>query len=101
MVLSLSLFLPRKDKITKEAFMSHFTIKLRQILHKTRDEWAKFAIREMEISPNTIAKFYGYKSSCDLEQILKQDENDANSDICSTPCARSLTSDVSKTTIFD
>lgn len=61
--------------------MSHFTIKLRQILHKTRDEWAKFAIREMEISPNTIAKFYGYKSSCDLEQILKHDENDANSDI--------------------
>ncbi|EHR6403226.1 hypothetical protein KUK74_004277 [Vibrio parahaemolyticus] len=81
--------------------MSHFTIKLRQILHKTRDEWAKFAIREMEISPNTIAKFYGYKSSCDLEQILKQDKNDANSDICSTPCARSLKSDVSKTTIFD
>ncbi|EHR7164932.1 hypothetical protein KUK86_003023 [Vibrio parahaemolyticus] len=67
--------------------MSHFTIKLRQTLHKTRDEWAKFAIREMEISPNTIAKFYGYKSSCDLEQILKRDENDANSDICSTPCA--------------
>ncbi|WP_172440924.1 hypothetical protein [Vibrio parahaemolyticus] len=60
-----------------------------------------FAIREMEISPNTIAKFYGYKSSCDLEQILKHDENDANSDICSTLCARSLTSDVSKTTIFD
>ncbi len=54
--------------------MSHFTIKLRQILHKTRDEWAKFAIREMEIPPNTIAKFYGYKSSCDLEQILKQDK---------------------------
>ncbi|ASO12997.1 TPA: hypothetical protein GRI80_09275 [Vibrio parahaemolyticus] len=101
MVLSLSLFLPCKDKITKEAFMSHFTIKLRQILHKTRDEWAKFAIREMEISPNTIAKFYGYKSSCDLEQILKHDENDANSDICSTLRARSLTSDVSKTTIFD
>ncbi|WP_322619053.1 hypothetical protein [Vibrio parahaemolyticus] len=80
--------------------MSHFTIKLRQILHKTRDEWAKFAIREMEIPPNTIAKFYGYKSSCDLEQILKQDKNDANSDICSTSCARSLTSEVSKTTIF-
>ncbi|EGR0435694.1 hypothetical protein FDE29_00180 [Vibrio parahaemolyticus] len=101
MVLPLSLFLPCKDKLTKEAFMSHFTIKLRQILHKTRDEWAKFAIREMEIPPNTIAKFYGYKSSCDLEQILKQDKNDANSDICSTSCARSLTSDVSKTTIFD
>ncbi|TOM10372.1 hypothetical protein CGH84_22880, partial [Vibrio parahaemolyticus] len=47
MELSLSLFLPCKDKLTKEAFMSHFTIKLRQILHKTRDEWAKFAIREM------------------------------------------------------
>ncbi|MQD24676.1 hypothetical protein FDE49_15105 [Vibrio parahaemolyticus] len=101
MVLPLSLFLPCKDKLTKEAFMSHFTIKLRQILHKTRDEWAKFAIREMEIPPNTIAKFYGYKSSCDLEQILKQDKNDANSDICSTSCARSFTIDVSKTTIFD
>ncbi|MFH4461531.1 hypothetical protein [Vibrio diabolicus] len=81
--------------------MSHFTVKLRQALHKTRDEWATFTIKEMEIPPNTIAKFYGYKSSCDLEQILKQDENDANSDICSISCATSLTSNVSKTTIID
>ncbi|WP_330942733.1 hypothetical protein [Vibrio diabolicus] len=81
--------------------MSHFTVKLRQVLHKTRDEWATFTIKEMEIPPNTIAKFYGYKSSCDLEQILKQDENDANSDICSISCATSLTSNVSKTTIID
>ncbi|HHF0558477.1 TPA: hypothetical protein ACPHT1_002571 [Vibrio antiquarius] len=81
--------------------MSHFTVKLRQVLHKTRDEWATFAIKEMEVPPDTIAKFYGYKSSCDLEQILKQDENDANSEICSTSCATSLTSNVSKTTIID
>ncbi|HHX8314169.1 TPA: hypothetical protein ACVOYK_002534 [Vibrio diabolicus] len=88
--------------------MSHFTVKLRQVLHKTRqvlhktrNEWATFAIKEMEIPPNTIAKFYGYKSSSDLEQTLKQDVNDANSDICSIPCARSLTSNVSKTTIID
>ncbi len=53
--------------------MSYFTIKLRQILYKTRDEWAKFAIREMEIPPNTIAKFYGYKSSCDLQNVFKND----------------------------
>ncbi|NOH49550.1 hypothetical protein F0262_15985 [Vibrio rotiferianus] len=81
--------------------MSNFKTKLRQIMQKTRDEWAAFAIKEMGISSNTIAKSYGYKSSCDLEQTLRQDEKDADSYIRSAPCARSLTSDVSKTTIFD
>lgn len=81
--------------------MSNLTINLHQILHKTRDEWAKFATREMGIPSHTIAQFYGYNSSCELEQTLKQNESDANSDICSEFCARSLTSNVSKTTIFD
>ncbi|AQW59740.1 hypothetical protein [Vibrio owensii] len=81
--------------------MSNFKTKLRQIMKKTRDEWAAFAIKEMGISSDTIAKSYGYKSSCDLEQTLKQDAKDADSYIRSEPCARSLTNDVSKTTIFD
>ncbi|WP_282066654.1 hypothetical protein [Vibrio rotiferianus] len=81
--------------------MSNFKTKIRRIMQKTRDEWAMFAVQEMGISSNTIAKSYGYKSSCDLEQILKQDEKDADSYIRSASCARSLTSDVSKTTIFD
>ncbi|WP_051119155.1 hypothetical protein [Vibrio campbellii] len=81
--------------------MSNLKTKLRQIIRKTRDEWAMFAVKEMGISSETVAKSYGYRSSCDLEQTLKQDEKDADSYIGSESCARSLTSDVSKTTIFD
>ena len=81
--------------------MSNLKTKLRQIIRKTRDEWAIFAVKEMGISSETVAKSYGYRSSCDLEQTLKQGEKDAASYIGSEPCARSLTSDVSKTTIFD
>jgi len=81
--------------------MSNLKTKLRQIIRKTRDEWAMFAVKEMGISSETVAKSYGYRSSCDLEQTLKQGEKDANSYIGSEPCARSLTSNVSKTTIFD
>ncbi|MHA2798052.1 hypothetical protein [Vibrio harveyi] len=81
--------------------MSNFKTKLRQIMQKTRDEWAIFAVKEMGISSDTVAKSYGYNSSCDLEQTLKQDEKDTDSYIRSTPCARYLTSDVSKKTIFD
>ncbi len=54
--------------------MSNFKTKLRQIMQKTRDEWAIFAVKEMGISSDTVAKSYGYNSSCDLEQTLKQDE---------------------------
>ncbi|MGR5192278.1 hypothetical protein [Vibrio rotiferianus] len=60
-----------------------------------------FAVKEMGISSETVAKSYGYNSSCDLEQTLRKGEKDSDSYIRSTPCARSLTSDVSKTTIFD
>ncbi|UTZ39142.1 hypothetical protein HB763_21565 [Vibrio campbellii] len=81
--------------------MSNLKIKLRQIIRKTRDEWAIFAVKEMGISSETVAKSYGYRSSCDLEQTLKQGEKDATSYISSESCARSLTSDVSKTTVFD
>ncbi|AXB33723.1 hypothetical protein DSB67_20150 [Vibrio campbellii] len=81
--------------------MSNLKTKLRQIMRKTRDEWAMFALKEMGISSETVAKSYGYRSSCDLEQTLKQGEKDAASYIGSESCARSLTSDVSKTTIFD
>ena len=81
--------------------MSNLKTKLRQIMRKTRDEWAMFALKEMGISSETVAKSYGYRSSCDLEQTLKQGEKDAASYIGSEPCARSLTHDVSKTTIFD
>ncbi|WP_045375858.1 hypothetical protein [Vibrio campbellii] len=81
--------------------MSNLKTKLRQIMRKTRDEWAIFAVKEMGISSETVAKSYGYRSSCDLEQTLKQGEKDATSYIGSEPCARSLTRDVSKTTIFD
>ncbi|UTZ28298.1 hypothetical protein HB761_16465 [Vibrio campbellii] len=81
--------------------MSNLKTKLRQIMRKTRDEWAMFAVKEMGISSETVAKSYGYRSSCDLEQTLKQGEKDAASYIGSEPCRRSLTRDVSKTTIFD
>lgn len=81
--------------------MSNLKTKLRQIMRRTRDEWAMFAVKEMGISSETVAKSYGYRSSCDLKQTLKQGEKDAISDINSEPCARSLTSNVSKTTIFD
>ncbi|MDK9771960.1 hypothetical protein [Vibrio sp. B181a] len=81
--------------------MSNLKTKLRQIIRKTRDEWAIFAVKEMGISSETVAKSYGYRSSCDLEQTLKQGEKDATSYIDSESCARSLTSNVSKTTIFD
>ncbi|MED5503174.1 MAG: hypothetical protein VYC54_01905 [Pseudomonadota bacterium] len=81
--------------------MSNLKTKLRQIIRKTRDEWAMFALKEMGISSETVAKSYGYRSSCDLEQTLKQGEKDAASYIGSEPCARSLTRDVIKTTIFD
>ncbi|NIY86936.1 hypothetical protein [Vibrio campbellii] len=81
--------------------MSNLKTKLRQIIRKTRDEWAIFAVKEMGISSETVAKSYGYRSSCDLEQTLKQGEKDATSYISSESCARSLTSDVSKTTVFD
>ncbi|MDK9756994.1 hypothetical protein KIV40_16660 [Vibrio sp. D173a] len=81
--------------------MTNLKTKLRQIIRKTRDEWAIFAVKEMGISSETVAKSYGYRSSCDLEQTLKQGEKDAASYIGSEPCARSLTRDVSKTTIFD
>ncbi|MGR4989241.1 hypothetical protein ACPV3U_06635 [Vibrio rotiferianus] len=81
--------------------MSNLKTKLRQIMRKTRDEWAMFAVKEMGISSETVAKSYGYRSSCDLEQTLRQGEKDNDSYIRSESCARSLTSNVSKTTIFD
>ncbi|WP_407833486.1 hypothetical protein [Vibrio rotiferianus] len=81
--------------------MSNFKTKIRRIMQKTRDEWAMFAVQEMGISSETITKSYGYNSSCDLEQTLRQGEKDNDSYIRSASCARSLTSNVSKTTIFD
>lgn len=59
--------------------MSNLKTKLRQIIRKTRDEWAIFAVKEMGISSETVAKSYGYRSSCDLEQTLKQGEKDTTS----------------------
>ena len=47
--------------------MSNLKTKLRQIMRKTRDEWAMFAVKEMGISSETVAKSYGYRSSCDFD----------------------------------